>query len=88
MLKTIKIMLGLLCLLSGCAAKTTISDSLESLPVGYYEGTGFLVDHDRRLVLINTGQGGWGRSVCSHRCKGWMRRTGNFGLLMKTKCLR
>lgn len=55
MLKTIKIMLGLLCLLSGCAAKTTISDSLESLPVGYYEGTGFLVDHDRRLVLINTG---------------------------------
>ena len=47
MLKTIKIMLGLLCLLSGCAAKTTISDSLESLPVGFYEGAGFLVDHDR-----------------------------------------
>ena len=61
MLKTIKIMLGLLCLLSGCAAKTTISDSLESLPVGYYEGTGFLVDHDRRLVLINTGQGWLGQ---------------------------
>lgn len=61
MLKTIKIMLGLLCLLSGCAAKTTISDSLESLPVGFYEGAGFLVDHDRRLVLINTGQGWLGQ---------------------------
>ena len=61
MIKTIKIMLGLLCLLSGCAVKTTVSESLESLPIGFYEGSGFFIDHDRRLVLINTGRGWLGQ---------------------------
>ena len=56
MIKTIKIMFGLLCLLSGCAVKTTATESLESLPIGFYEGSGFFIDHDRRLVLINTGR--------------------------------
>ena len=32
------------------------------IPVSYTQlGTGFLVDHDRRLVLINTGQGWLGQ---------------------------
>lgn len=61
MIKTIKIMFGLLCLLSGCAVKTTATESLESLPIGFYEGSGFFIDHDRRLVLINTGRGWLGQ---------------------------
>ena len=69
--KRIIMMIGLICLLiSGCTVRTNPSVSLESLPIGYYQGTGYIGNHDQRLLLMNTGYG-------------WLGKIGRYGTIQQ-----